>query len=142
VNGPLPGVAPLVTPETEAFWAAGADGELSVEECAGCGLHVFPPRGVCRGCHGRELRLVPVRPPGVVYAATVNHNAWYPEGPTVFPLVLVEFPEYSGVRFVGVFEGPADPEETPAIGEPVGFRLVPAFGDRFQLSFHRWDGTP
>ncbi len=132
----LPGVPARITPESEPFWAAGVDGELTVERCPDCGLHQFPPRGVCRACHGREPRFVPVRPPGVVHSMTVNRNAWYPDGPAEFPLVLVEFPAFSGVRFVGRYDG----AEPPGFGAEVGFRLVPALGDRFQVVFHAWDG--
>jgi uncharacterized protein len=144
---PLPGVPARITPETAPFWTAGAGGELVVEQCTDCGLHIFPPRGVCRGCYGRELRFVPVRPPGVVYARTVNHNAWYPDGPSVFPLVLVDFPDYSGVRFVGRCTGsgdaiePGDTDTLPKIDDLVGFELVPAFDGRFQLVFSPWKGT-
>jgi uncharacterized OB-fold protein len=148
VTEPLPGVPARVTPESAPFWAAGAGGELVVEECLACGLHIFPPRGVCRGCHGRELRFTPVRPPGVVYATTVNHNAWYPDGPTVFPLVLVEFPDYSGVRFVGRYAGPdgrcggsGGAGDLPRIDDLVGFELVPAFDGQFQLVFSPWGGA-
>jgi hypothetical protein len=132
----LPGVPARATAETEAFWKAGQAGELVIEQCVDCGLHVFPPRGVCRSCHGRELRLVPVRPPGVVYSMTVNRNAWYPDGPAEFPLVLVEFPGYSGARFVGRWVG----EDPPDFGSEVGFRLIPALGDRFQIVFGPLDG--
>jgi hypothetical protein len=131
----MPAVPPAITAETEAFWLAGAQGELVVEQCDCCGLHVFPPRGVCRGCRGRELTLVAVRPPGLVSSHTVNHNAWSPDGPAHYIAVLVEFPEFSHVRFVGMYDGP----ETPSIGDRVGFTLVPTSGQRFQLAFSRWD---
>lgn len=129
----MPGVPPAITPETEAFWAAGRAGELIVEECPGCGLHIFPPRGVCRRCYCRDLRLTPITGPGVVYSHTVNHNAWGPDAPAEYTVVLVEFPDYSGVRFVGVYDG-----HPPTIGDRVGFTLVPAFEGRFQLAFHPW----
>lgn len=131
----LPGVPARITAETEAFWTAGQAGSLVVEQCSACGLHIFPARGVCRSCHGRELRFVPVRAPGVVYSMTVNRNAWYPDGPAEFPLLLVEFPGFSGVRFVGRWDG----DEPPGFGDEVDFRLIPALGDRFQIVFRPWD---
>jgi hypothetical protein len=131
-------VPAAITPETATFWAAGNRGELTVEECPGCGLHVFPPRGVCRRCYRRDLRLRPISGPGTVYSHTVNHNAWGPDAPAVYTVVLVEFPGYSGVRFVGLFDDPAGP---PRIGDQVGFTLVPAFDERFQISFHRWSAS-
>lgn len=138
MNLELPGVPAEVTPESEPFWAAGRRGELVVEECDGCGLHIFPPRGVCRRCYGRDLHLRTVEGPGVVYSMTVNHNAWGPGAPEVYPLVLVEFPDYSGVRFVGSFEPGSERAQMPAIGDLVGFSLVPAHDGQFQIAFAPW----
>lgn len=131
-TGAMPGVPAAITAETEAFWAAGVAGALTVEECAGCGMHIFPPRGVCRRCYGRDLHLVPVAGPGVIAAETVNHNAWSPGGPAVYTVVLVEFLEYSGARFIGTFDDSAGPAR---VGDLVDFDLVPAFERRFQLTF-------
>lgn len=137
----MPGVPAAISAETEAFWAAGVRGELTVEQCRNCGLHVFPPRGVCRRCYGRELAPVAVEGPGLVYSHTVNHNAWGPDAPAVYTVVLAEFPEFSGVRFVGIYRDPAGSADPPGIGDRVGFSLVPAFDGRFQVVFHPWS-TP
>jgi uncharacterized OB-fold protein len=99
------GVKPAIGPESEPFWKAAAAGELVVEMCMRCGLHVFPPRGVCRRCHSREMDWVTLEPPGVIYSSTVNHNAWAPDVDAVYAIALVEFPRFSGVRFVGFVDG-------------------------------------
>jgi uncharacterized OB-fold protein len=134
------GIPAEITPETASFWAAGAAGELVVDRCTSCGLHVFPPRGVCRDCLGREFTPCPISPPGVIYSLTVNHNAWSPGSPAVYTVGLVEFPHVSSIRMVGMLEefGDEGTAGAPGIGDLVGFRLRPAFDGRFQISFVPW----
>ena len=129
------GVRPAITPETEPFWKAAARGELVVEMCMRCGRHVFPPRGVCRRCHSRQMDWVALEPPGVIYSATINHNAWAPEVEAVYAIALVEFPRFSGVRFVGYVDG-FDGE--PPIGAPVDFGFHLTSGGLHRLHFTRW----
>lgn len=132
------GVPAEITEETAAHWAAGAAGELTVEKCTACGLHVFPPRGVCSRCRGRDMAVCRVDPPGVVYSSTVNHKAWSPDADPVYTIGLIEFPDYSGIRFVGMFE---DFDTDPEIGDQVDFHLVTAFDNRYQLRFTPWEAT-
>ena len=102
------GIAPAVTAETRRFWEAAGRGELLVEYCGGCARHVFPPRGYCPGCGGRELDDVTVDGPGVVYSFTVNWNAWQPQMDVPFALLLVEFPDAPGFRLLGRLRGSVD----------------------------------
>jgi uncharacterized OB-fold protein len=129
------GVAPMMTPETQPFWDAASQGKLTVERCNSCGLHLFPPHGVCRRCHGRDIRWVELQPPGVIYSFTVNHNAWSPGADEVYVLAIIEFPDYSGVRFVGFLEGFGT---EPIIGALVDFGFRPAFGSLQRLVFSAW----
>lgn len=99
------GIAPAITAETRRFWEAAGRGELVVEHCGPCGRHLFPPRGYCPGCGGRELDDVAVAGPGVVYSFTVNWNPWQPEMDIPFALVLVEFPDAPGFRLLGRLSG-------------------------------------
>ena len=131
------GVKPAIGPETEPFWKAAARGELVVEVCMRCGLHVFPPRGVCRRCHSREMDWVALEPPGVIYSSTVNHNAWAPDVEAVYAIGLVEFPRFSGVRFVGYVDGF---EGEPPIGALVDFGFHLTSGGLHRLHFTRWNG--
>jgi uncharacterized OB-fold protein len=130
------GVRPAITPETEPFWKAAAHGELLVERCTSCGLHVFPPRGLCRNCRSRTMEWVAVEPPGVLYSVTENHNAWSPDVETSYVVALVEFPEYSGIRFVGIAEGF---DGVPEIGTLVDFGFHPALDGLARLHFTPWD---
>ena len=111
------GIAPAVTAETRRFWEAAGRGELVVEHCGDCRLHVFPPRGYCPGCGRRELDDVTVAGPGVVYSFTVNWNAWQPGMDVPFALVLVEFPDAPGFRLLGRMHG-TDVDDL-RVGQPV-----------------------
>lgn len=129
------GVRPAITPESEPFWAAAARGELVVEECPGCGLHIFPPRGVCRRCLRRDLTWTRVQPPGVLASFTVNHNAWSDGVEDVYGIGLVEFPRYSSVRFVGFLDQMTDP---PVIGSLVDFAFVASTQGIHRIFFAPW----
>jgi uncharacterized OB-fold protein len=99
------GVAPAITAENRRFWQAAGEGRLVVEHCTGCNRHLFPPRGYCPGCGGRDLAEAAVTGPGVVYSFTVNWNPWQPGMDVPFVLALVEFPDTPGVRVLGRMHG-------------------------------------
>lgn len=130
------GVRPVIEPEMAAFWQAAARDELMVEQCDACGLHVFPLRGICRRCLGRELSLVVVEPPGLLYSFTVNYHPWAP-GMRPYPLGIVEAPGLDSIRFVGLLAGF---EDEPEIGQPVGFAFhdSTAIGGLYRLHFTPW----
>lgn len=101
------GVAPAVTAENREFWAGAERGEFLVEHCRACRRHLFPPRGYCPGCGGRDLAVVPITGEATVYSFTVNWNPWQPDMPVPFALVLAEFAGAPGVRLLGRMHGDA-----------------------------------
>lgn len=133
------GVAPAMTAETVGFWAGTERGELVVEHCDPCGRHLFPPRGYCPGCGGREVSGAVVAGPAVVYSFTVNWNRWQADLPVPFALVLVEFPEAPGFRLLGRMHGDAIHELR--VGQPVdvGFAAGP---DGVRVPCFRASGGP
>lgn len=122
------GIAPATeeTEETEAFWAAAAEGRLVAERCDSCGAESFPPRGICRVCRSREVSPVDVAGPGVVHSFTVNHQRWMADLEVPYAVVLVEFPDHPGVRVAGRLRG-IDPEDV-AIGLVVDVGFAPGPG--------------
>lgn len=120
------GIPPAVTEETEAFWAAAADGRLLVERCTACGAESFPPYGICRDCRSRATGPVEITGPGRVYSLTVNHQRWMPGLDVPYALVLVEFPGHPGVRVFGRLRG--CPPEAAAIGMAVEVGFEPGPG--------------
>ena len=128
------GVAPAITPENAPYWEAASRNELIVEQCPECGLHIFPPRGVCRRCHARGLTWTLVQPPGILRSQTENHNSWLPGATGLYTFGLIEFPTYSNIRFVGFLTGFAEP---PELDTEVGFAFIPT-----ELGIHRLVITP
>lgn len=130
------GVRPAIEPEMQPFWQSAARGELVVERCDACGLHVFPLRGICRRCLNRSLSVVVVEPPGVLHSYTVNHHPWAP-GMGPYPLGIVDVPGLDGIRFVGLL---ADFTEEPEIDQLVdfGFGASDALGGLPRLHFTPW----
>jgi hypothetical protein len=120
------GIPPAVTEETEAYWAAAADGRLVVERCEACRRPAFPPRGRCRACGGRSMAPLEVTSPGIVYSFTVNHQRWLPDLEVPYAVVLVEFADHPGVRVVGRLRG-CEPEDA-AIGMEVEVGFEPGPG--------------
>ncbi|QFG20313.1 Zn-ribbon domain-containing OB-fold protein [Actinomadura sp. WMMB 499] len=119
------GIPPAVTEETEAFWAAAAEGRLLVERCASCGAESFPPRGMCRSCRSRDTGFAEVTGRGRVYSFTVNHQRWLPDLPVPYAVVLVEFPGRPGVRVAGRIRGCAPGDVTIGMAVEVGFEPGP-----------------
>ncbi|MFF3467921.1 Zn-ribbon domain-containing OB-fold protein [Streptomyces sp. NPDC001984] len=129
------GVRPAITPECKPYWDAAEKGTLLVERCQDCGLHLFPPRGICRRCLSRSTTWVEVEPPAVLHAYTVNHQAWVP-GIKPYLIGLAELPEHDGVRLVGLMHGF---EDEPKIGDPLTFGFARSKAGIHRLYFSRWD---
>jgi uncharacterized protein len=109
---------------TATFWAFAAAGEFRVQECAACQSVLFPPRGICRGCHGTTLEWVPAPRQGVVHSFTINRREWVPGQKVPNAICLVEFDLGQGrpFRVLGVGT-PAVAPDGWAIGLPVTIRF-------------------
>lgn len=64
-----PRALPDVTPESERYWAAAADGDLLLRECTECDLIYHPPRALCPDCFG-DAEWTAASGRGVVYSYT------------------------------------------------------------------------
>ena len=110
----IPRTRPRLTPETEFFWTSGADGVLRFLRCGKCGKYDHPPTPICPFCLSRDVSPQPVSGFGTVVSFTVNHQAWNPEVPVPYSIVLVELDEQSGLRLVSNLVG--EKADSPAIG--------------------------
>ncbi len=119
------GIPPQVTEETEAFWAAAAEGRLLAERCPVCGTESFPHYGICRTCRTRPTGHVEITGPGRVYSLTVNHQVWMPGLDVPYVLVVVEFPDHPGVRVLGRLRGCAPEDAAIGMAVDVGFEPGP-----------------
>jgi uncharacterized OB-fold protein len=106
---------PVVTPDTEFFWAGTARGELRIQRCGECGALRHPPGPMCPDCGGGRPGYVVAAGTGEVYSYVVHHHPPVPGRQVPFVVALVQLTE--GVRMVGELLG-ADPEQV-RIGMPV-----------------------
>ena len=123
----LPAPVPAVSPETQAFWDATAQGRLLLPRCDDCGEVFWYPRGLCPRCGSLAVSWVEASGRGRIYSFAVNRRG---EGDyaQAAPYVLA---------YVELDEGPrlmtnvvdADPAEL-AVDAPV----VVAFADTGQGS--------
>lgn len=71
--------APTVTPLTEGYWRAAAEGRLVVQRCAACGAHRHPPTGACYRCRSLEWSWDEVPGTGRVYTYTWADRPAHPD---------------------------------------------------------------
>jgi uncharacterized protein len=113
-SGPV--MRPLVSPDTEFFWAGTRAGELRIQKCGSCGALRHPPGPMCPACGepatGDYLKALGT---GEVYSYIVHHHPPVPGKTPPFVVALVQLPE--GVRIMAELLG-VGPEEV-SIGMPV-----------------------
>jgi len=88
----------MLTPESEFFWTAGADGHLRFRRCTSCGALQHPPGPVCRTCGSDQLAITEVDGTGVVVGYTVNQHPWLPTFPPPYVIAIVAIDEDPRVR--------------------------------------------
>ena len=91
---------PVPTEDERAFWAGGAAGCLLVHRCRACQRWFHPPAPVCPYCFDREVGPEPVSGRATVWAATVNHQPWFPSLPPPYVVAIVELSEQPGLRML------------------------------------------
>ena len=62
---------PEITPVTQPFWEATANGKLVMQRCCDCRSWVWCPRPACVECGSEKLEWTPVSGQGHVFAFTV-----------------------------------------------------------------------
>ena len=77
---------------TAPFWAAAADGRLSLPRCDACGRLVWYPADTCRRCGGADHTWVDLAGRGTLFSWVVVHQQFLPqyEPPYVTALVAVD----------------------------------------------------
>ncbi|MFB6310171.1 MAG: Zn-ribbon domain-containing OB-fold protein [Salinirussus sp.] len=121
---------PEITPDSEQYWAAAAEGRLLLSECEDCGLVFHYPRPLCPDCFG-ETAWVEASGEGEIYTFSVGRSlAGWPEDALPTIVAYVELDE--GPRMMtNVIADPDDVEigtrvevdfietDEPDIGIPV-----------------------
>ena len=119
----MPRPLPAPTEDERVFWAGGASGRLLVHRCRACQRWFHPPAPVCPYCFDREVGPEPVSGRATVWAATVNHQPWFPSLPPPYVVAIVELAEQPGLRMLTNVVG-CDPERV-ATGMAVTVEFEP-----------------
>jgi uncharacterized protein len=90
---------PVVSRDTQFFWAGTALGELRIQRCASCGVLRHPPGPMCPACGAARPEYVVAAGTGQVYSYVVHHHPPVPGKKLPVVIALVQLPE--GVRMVG-----------------------------------------
>ena len=120
-SGPV--MRPVVSPDTEFFWAGTAEGELRVQRCGGCGALRHPPGPMCPSCGtlaADPREYVVAAGTGDVYSYVVHHHPPVPGKKLPIVIALVQLAE--GVRMTGELLGVAPGQVR--IGLPVRAEFV------------------
>jgi uncharacterized OB-fold protein len=113
-------VPPMVSRDTEFFWAGTQKGELRIQKCSACGTLRHPPGPMCPRCNALDPTYTVSSGLGEVYSYVVHHHPQVPGRRTPFVVALVELDE--GVRMLGELLD-VDPEQVK-VGLPVRVRFV------------------
>jgi uncharacterized OB-fold protein len=95
----LPGLRPVISRDTEFFWAGTAAGELRIQRCGDCRALRHPPGPMCPQCGGDRLDHVVASGRGAVFSYVVHHHPPVPGKQLPIVIALVELDE--GVRMLG-----------------------------------------
>jgi uncharacterized OB-fold protein len=117
---PVPVMRPLVSPDTEFFWAGTAAGELRIQRCGNCAALRHPPGPMCPHCGAANPGYVVAAGTGEVYSYVVHHHPAVPGKQLPIVVALVQLPE--GVRMVGELLG-VRPDQV-RVGLPVQVEFV------------------
>ena len=128
----LPTPTPRATLETEPFWAAAAEGRLTLPRCNTCHKTIWYPRLFCPSCGGEDIAWVDSPGTGSIYSFTVverGQGRWKEHSPYV--LAYVELDE--GPRILTNIVG-SDPD-TVSIGARVSAHFDPGIEGGAVLRF-------
>ncbi|WP_431232078.1 Zn-ribbon domain-containing OB-fold protein [Mycolicibacterium psychrotolerans] len=91
-------LAPSPTPESEAFWTGGRDGNLLISRCHGCGHFFHPPGPACWRCRSTDVAPEKVSGRATVAAFSVDRQPWIPGFEPPYIVAIVEIAEDPAVR--------------------------------------------
>jgi uncharacterized OB-fold protein len=91
---------PAPTPESQAYWTGGRNGELLIHRCRTCFNFFLPGGPVCWRCRSTDVAPEPVSGRGWVASYTVNRQTWIPAFPPPYAVALIELAEQPDTRVV------------------------------------------
>lgn len=75
----------------QIYQQALAQGEFRIQQCNGCGKHIFYPRALCNHCGSPDLKWVPISGHATVYSTSVVRQR--PEVGPDYNISLVDLAE-------------------------------------------------
>lgn len=90
---------PIVSPLTQPYWDAIAQGELALQRCADCRHWIHFPEPRCPHCGGHTLRFEPVSGTGTIETFSIIHRSFvagFDAEP--YAIAWVALPEQAGLR--------------------------------------------
>ncbi|MCV7218640.1 Zn-ribbon domain-containing OB-fold protein [Mycobacterium crocinum] len=93
-------LAPSPTPESQAFWTGGREGNLLISHCRACGHFFHPPGPACWRCRSTDVGPEKVSGRGSVAAFSVDRQPWIPGFEPPYIVAMVEIAEEPGVRLI------------------------------------------
>ncbi|TQS47097.1 bifunctional MaoC family dehydratase N-terminal/OB-fold nucleic acid binding domain-containing protein [Cryptosporangium phraense] len=96
---PSPVLRPVISRDTEFFWAGTAANELRIQRCGECGALRHPPGPFCLSCGSDAVGFVVSGGRGTVFSYVVHHHPPVPGRAAPYVVALVELEE--GVRMLG-----------------------------------------
>ncbi|HEY3604460.1 MAG TPA: OB-fold domain-containing protein [Sporichthyaceae bacterium] len=120
-------LSPVDDPLAGPFFAAVADGRLTVQRCDACASLRWPPLSGCPECRSRETTWVDVAPCGTIWSFVVYHRAFAAslKGDIPYAVLMVELDD-----------GPY------LVGRLIPGDKPPAVGDRVLADLGEVDGVP
>jgi uncharacterized OB-fold protein/acyl dehydratase len=112
-------IRPMVSQDSEFFWAGTKVGELRIQRCGGCGLLRHPPGPMCPECGATKPTYLVAGGRGEVFSYVVHHHPKVPGREVPFVVALVELEE--GVRMLGELV------DVPPDGVHIGQEVVVGF---------------
>lgn len=88
-------IVPEITPLTEPYWRAAAEGKLYIQECTSCQAVWHPPQPFCPRCQSCGATWRPASGRGTLWSYTIIHHAVHPavENRTPYNVALVRLEE-------------------------------------------------
>src|SRR5258706_11312850 len=84
---------PAITPLTQPFWDAAAQGRLMLPRCNACGRHFFRPEVACPHCFAVDWAWVSANGHGTLYSYSIVHKAPAPRFAVPLVLAVLELPQ-------------------------------------------------